>query len=172
MLSKCVDNNVKTFRYDPAIPGIDRIPTDKIDFIINTDVLEHIPIEHLDETLKDIASLSSSVFFNISLRLAHEILPNGENAHCTVYPADWWKNKLEKHFKNVNLIAGGKDDATFITFNLDNGIPIPEPAPNTTLDKIKHIKDKINDKAKLGCFNRLKSRILRMFLRRIANYVR
>ena len=30
---------------------------------------------------------------------ANTILPNGENAHCTLKPIQWWKDQFEKTIK-------------------------------------------------------------------------
>lgn len=80
--------------YDPAIEEISDHPVDVYDLVINTDVLEHIPEEDVKDVLQDIRCLSGLVFFNISTRPACTILPNGDNAHCTVKEAEWWDEQL------------------------------------------------------------------------------
>ena len=40
------------------------------------------------------------VYLAICTRLAHAILPNGENAHCTVKEPDWWEKHIIKSNKN------------------------------------------------------------------------
>lgn len=112
-----INKNTKKYRYDPAIEEYSVLPVDRVDLIINTDVLEHIPEEHLDEILNNISGISENVFFNISNRLASQRLPNGENAHCTVKPPEWWENRLEKHFNLVQrLVSADKTASMFITF--------------------------------------------------------
>ena len=98
-----INKKVQVFRYDPSIPGIDHIPVDHVDFIINTDVLEHIPEYDLDDILNHMKILGSNVFFNINTALAKEILPSGENAHCTVRPPKWWLNKIKLLFPDARI---------------------------------------------------------------------
>ena len=95
---------IKCTKYDPAIEQYDTIPNEKFDLLICTDVLEHVPLENLDNVLSSIKTLSNNCFFAISCRLAGQILPNGENAHCTVYPKEWWKQFLYKYFSQVDEI--------------------------------------------------------------------
>ena len=40
------------------------------------------------------------VYLAICTRLANAILPNGENAHCTVKEPDWWEKHIIKSNKN------------------------------------------------------------------------
>ena len=94
----------KYYRYDPAIPEISKLPVDKVDLLINTDVLEHIPEEDLNTVLSNISSISQHVFFNIATRPAVQILPNGKNAHCTIKTAMEWKWLLGVYFTDVELI--------------------------------------------------------------------
>lgn len=108
--------NIKCYCYDVAIPQFNQLPDEKIDFLINTDVLEHIPEENLDSVLEEISSISQNCFFNISCRRAGQTLPNGHNAHCTIYPPRWWYKKLNNYFDSVTEIQT-KDitAATFVT---------------------------------------------------------
>lgn len=92
-------NDAEVYRYDPAIPEFADMPIDKVDLVLCTDVMEHVPEEDVDDILATIRSLSKHAFFNISVREAKEILPNGENAHCTVRPPPWWRQKLLNHFR-------------------------------------------------------------------------
>lgn len=104
-------------RYDPAIAGIDRLDERKADLVINTDVLEHVPDNDLDDLLANIASLSDRVFFSICTRPALEILPDGQNAHCTVWPPARWREVLARHFPNVVLAHERRGDScVFVTW--------------------------------------------------------
>ena len=63
--------------------------------MISTDVLEHIPEKVIPKTLNQIFERADKfVYLAICTRLAHAILPNGENAHCTVKEPDWWENHI------------------------------------------------------------------------------
>jgi hypothetical protein len=97
-------NGARWVRYDPAIPELSVIPIEQADMAINTDVLEHIPETDIDDVLKHIRSFSPNVFFNISTRPAREILPDGTNAHCTVWDADTWLARLQRFFPDATLV--------------------------------------------------------------------
>ncbi|NRQ14613.1 class I SAM-dependent methyltransferase [Ensifer sesbaniae] len=111
------DFGAQAFRYDPAIEQFNQFPVDKADVVINTDVLEHIPLEDVDGFIARIASISEKVFFNISNIPAVAILPNGENAHCTVEPPEWWAEQLAKHFAVVRRVPSYRPStSSFITW--------------------------------------------------------
>lgn len=103
-------------KYDPAIEKFSFRPSGNFDLVINTDVLEHIHESELDIILKDIRSHSKNCFINISTRLANTILPNGENAHVTVKPCNWWFNLLKKYWnKDLYLYSCSMDEVTICT---------------------------------------------------------
>lgn len=97
-------------QYDPALPDYDKLPKGTFDLVINTDVMEHVPESGLDGILSTIKSYSSNVVFAISLVEAVEILPNGDNAHCTVKPKEWWKELLGKYFNHVGEVVTKDND--------------------------------------------------------------
>lgn len=81
--------------YDPAVPTYNLMPRGYFDAVVCLDVLEHIPVEEVDDFIRPIAYLCNRfLFFNISCREAKEVLPNGENAHCTVRSPLWWSRKI------------------------------------------------------------------------------
>ena len=68
------------------------------DLIIIRDVMEHIPKEQIPETFQTIFSKAEKfVFLAICTQPAIAVLPNGENAHCTVESIGWWVNMVEKY---------------------------------------------------------------------------
>ena len=76
-----IKKNCIVYKYDPAIPEFSELKKNiKVDLIANCDVMEHIPEDEIDETLKKMSNISSKVFFNIYLKEAKTFLPNGENA--------------------------------------------------------------------------------------------
>ena len=107
-------DGVEWIRYDPAIPEYSSLEVHQADFVINTDVMEHIPEEDINEVLTHIKSLSDCVFFNISTRLANQVLPNGENAHCTVWPAEKWLQKIKNHFPSAHIVFSREGDSCII----------------------------------------------------------
>jgi len=92
-------------KYDPAIPEYADYPDRDVDTVICTDVLEHVPEEELDNLFAQVWGYADKeVIFVIALQLAGEILPNGENAHCTVKPKEWWEKQLSGVWTNVEYL--------------------------------------------------------------------
>lgn len=90
--------------YDPAVEDYSTLPTDTFDGIISTDVFEHIPEEVVPECLEWIYTHAKKfVYLGISTALAKKILPNGENAHCTVKPIEWWEEQIKKYSSDKNI---------------------------------------------------------------------
>ena len=80
--------------YDPCVPHLDA-PPEPHDFVVCTDVMEHIEPELVDNVLDDIVRLTKKiVFFQIATAPASKTLPDGRNAHICVEPAEWWLAKL------------------------------------------------------------------------------
>lgn len=86
--------------YDPAIQEYNHIPGDNFDCVISTDVLEHVPELEMNDTLNEIFSLSNKcTYLNIAMYPARTTLSNGENAHCTLKPITWWREKIKDSIK-------------------------------------------------------------------------
>lgn len=82
--------------YDAGYPPFSTLPTEKFDGVISTDVMEHIPEEDLPWILDEIFGYARKfVFGNIASYLALKVMPNGENAHCTVQPPEWWHSLIQ-----------------------------------------------------------------------------
>jgi hypothetical protein len=94
----------KCFRYEPA-RGFDE--RTKVDCVISFDVLEHVFIADVENTLNDIFSCAKKlVILNIACYPANALLPNGENAHITVRDGKWWKAQLDNcalRFPNIYI---------------------------------------------------------------------
>ena len=89
--------------YDPGVDKYSALPDKMVDVTISFDVLEHIPIDELPEVFKYIFSHTKCFcYFTIFCGLAMKILPNGENAHCTVLSQPDWKKLIAEY--NVNNI--------------------------------------------------------------------
>ena len=54
-------DSVDCSKFDPAIPGIDQLPTSRFDAVINTDVLEHVPEPELDGVISNFTKLSPEI---------------------------------------------------------------------------------------------------------------
>ena len=81
--------------YDPGYEPFNQLPTEKFDAVISTDVLEHITEPDLPWILDELFGYARKfVFANIACYPAKKSLPNGQNAHCTVQPPDWWRGMI------------------------------------------------------------------------------
>ena len=97
--------------YDPAVVPFTRLPKGTYDGVISFDVLEHIPEEEIAETLKTIIDKANKfVFLGIATDPSKTILANGENAHCTIKPLEWWVEQVNKIEKKVytHILTTGK----------------------------------------------------------------
>lgn len=72
--------------------------------------------EEFIESVEKIKKCTSNCFFYIKCAQHNTILPNGELANCTVYPADWWECKLGEFFDYVKkIIVPDETSIAFIT---------------------------------------------------------
>ena len=73
-------------------PGFNHdLSTDSFDLVICIDALEHCDRQDLPWIVRRLFQKARlGVFANIASYPAGKILPNGENAHCTVEDAPWW----------------------------------------------------------------------------------
>jgi len=81
------------YRYDGAYPPFTKLPEDRFDGVICTDVLEHCPEQDLPWIVAELFSYARKfVFASVAGYPAEKLLPNGENAHCTQLDSRWWKS--------------------------------------------------------------------------------
>lgn len=75
-----------------------------------TDVMEHIPTDRVDDVLENIAhATTGGAYFQIATRPDRMGRLIGETLHLTVREADWWADKLRRHWTNVraDVARGG-----------------------------------------------------------------
>jgi hypothetical protein len=78
--------------YDPGYAEHSKLPQGTFDGVVCTDVLEHCPEEDLAWMADEIFGLAKRfVYLNVACFPARKSLPNGENAHATVRPPQWWE---------------------------------------------------------------------------------
>ena len=83
--------------YDPCFALFSELPAEQCDGVISTDVLEHCPEDDLPWIVDEMFGFARTfVFLTIACHLARKRLPNGENAHCTIKPLDWWQDLLRR----------------------------------------------------------------------------
>ena len=79
--------------YDPCYERYSKLPQGKFDGVISTDVLEHCIEDDIAWIVAEMFSYANYfVFANVACYPAKTTLPNGENAHCTVRPHEWWQS--------------------------------------------------------------------------------
>ena len=83
--------------YDPGYEPYRALPQGTFDGVIATDVLEHCPEEDLGWIIEEIFGYARAfVFANVASYPANRTLANGENAHCTIQPWQWWDAKVRE----------------------------------------------------------------------------
>jgi len=88
--------------YDPGVPGKDVLRMVPVDYVVCTDVMEHVEEQFVDVTLKTIQWLAiHGVFFNIDLKPSRSLLPDGSNCHITLKPSEWWEAKLAEFMPDM-----------------------------------------------------------------------
>ena len=92
-------------RYDPAIPAIAQKPSGLFDLLINVDVLEHIEETDLDAVLSEMRGFCHDALIIIDTRPAKKLLSDGRNAHVTIRPHDWWRERLSRHFSHLEAVG-------------------------------------------------------------------
>lgn len=91
--------------YDPGYPPFTQLPTGKFDGVVCTDVLEHCPEDDIPWILDELFAFADKfVYTNVACFPARKRLPSGGNAHCTIRPAAWWEEQLERTVRHVPAI--------------------------------------------------------------------
>ena len=84
--------------YDPCVNEF-KVQPKPCQFLISTDVLEHIEPEYINNILDHISELTERLcYLVIDLLPAQKKLPNGINAHTMIAPPGWWLEKLGERF--------------------------------------------------------------------------
>ena len=97
--------------YDPGFAPFSTLPTGEFDGVICTDVLEHIPDSDIPWILREQFCYGKKfVFGNIASFPATKTLRNGENAHCTIEPCEWWENRIS----DAHRATGSSADYFFV----------------------------------------------------------
>jgi hypothetical protein len=94
--------NIEPSLFDPGVP-LPRPQKNKMfDISISIDVLEHIPTQDLGWVINEIFEYSKNiVFINVACYPAAK-LPNGNNAHISVFDPWWWSGYISAIASNYN----------------------------------------------------------------------
>ncbi len=102
------DGERKLYRFDPAIPRFKQMPSDRVDLVLCTDVMEHILIGDVDRIFNEIVAKSKKVLFTIFLNKSRAKLPDGRNAHVTLLTRSEWLRWVEDVFGKAKEIPIGE----------------------------------------------------------------
>lgn len=103
-------NITDLFLYDPGVATRCARPDRKFDFVICSDVMEHVPRELVDNVLRDIFSFAEKhVWLSICCRPAKKFFPDGRNLHLTLESSEWWNER-------VSVAAGGVPGSFTLVF--------------------------------------------------------
>lgn len=80
-----------------------------------TDVMEHIPPEHVDAVVENITGLCSRSFFQICLHEDHFGKVIDEHLHLTIRPYEWWLAKLSEYGEVLSSGDMGTDAWYYLT---------------------------------------------------------
>lgn len=87
---------VSVSNYDPAIPKWSADPAPE-DYLLCTDVLEHIEPECIKDVMEHIVSkFNKKALLAISLVKSRKLLSDGRNSHILIKPIEWWIGLLQR----------------------------------------------------------------------------
>lgn len=139
----------KVTSYDPFHPKWRDNPDPEMHDAVNCcDVLEHVELECVENTLQYIADRTRFLAcFSIGLDDAIKKLPDGRNAHITQKASKWWAEKLRKHFVIVD-VAEAEDTVLFVCqpFDMDERIKADGAHERTDLGGRLYFSGKIGGK--------------------------
>lgn len=84
--------------YDPGVAGKDVLDMTPVDYVVCTDVLEHVEEGYVPATLDMLHHLAKGgIFLNIDTAESRSFLPDGRNTHITIKSHYWWNDMLRNH---------------------------------------------------------------------------
>ena len=87
-------------RYDPGYKPYSIKPEGCFELVYSTDVFEHVEEEDLDSSINQINSMTTRLHAHIiDLMPARKILPDGRNAHVTLWSGERWMRKFSEFNK-------------------------------------------------------------------------
>ena len=96
-LKKSLGPAYTVYEYDPAIEGKQDMP-EPCDVVACTDVLEHVEPDLMDNVIAHLRKLTTgTLFVSIALSPSSKTLDDGRNAHLSIHPVEWWKEKMAEH---------------------------------------------------------------------------
>jgi uncharacterized Rossmann fold enzyme len=112
VVDTCYDPFVEEFAAEPA----------PADFVICTDVLEHVEPECTEAVLDHIAALTKCMaFFTICLVPATKTLSDGRNAHINLRDSEYWLKQIKRRFVTSEAKVF-KDDVLMVIAQSIDGV--------------------------------------------------
>ena len=103
--------------YDPGYEPFAEEVEGRFDAVISTDMLEHVPEEDVPWVLDALFAHARRFIYVVAACFpARKHLPDGQNAHCTVMPPQWWVGQLEAAARR--RARSGQDDSALIQWKL------------------------------------------------------
>lgn len=97
--------------YDPAFPQFELLPDGTFDGVLCSDVLEHIAIEDVPETIGKLFERADKfVWASVCCRQAKKTFEDGLNLHVTVRPYAWWRREFETVSRAVSISRFGEEN--------------------------------------------------------------
>ncbi len=94
------------FLYDPAVEKYSIEPVEKVDGVISTDVIEHIPEEDVIVFIDNLFKLANKfVFLAIATTPASKYFDDGKNIHLCIKTQKEWEiifSKFKKNYPNID----------------------------------------------------------------------
>lgn len=92
------------YKYDPAVPEFEKPPPEPADLVWCVDVLECVPEQDMGDVIDDLFRLAiKGLFVTVASYPAKKTLPNGQNAHVTVKPREWWVAKFDDGARRAGI---------------------------------------------------------------------
>jgi SAM-dependent methyltransferase len=89
------------------------IPCEDNEFdLASADILEHVPIDHVSETIKEIGRVSKNQMFYLDYKPANYLIRDSVLPHITVRPPQWWRKEFRRCGLEIMKTPGHR---TFIT---------------------------------------------------------
>lgn len=116
--------------YDPAVAGLDGRP-EPADVVVCTDVLEHVEPQYVDNVLDDLARCTRrAALITVATQPAVKTLADGRNAHLTVQPLEWWRERIVSRFDLIECRES--EDTQFVMLLTARGVPLRVKTASST----------------------------------------
>lgn len=83
---------------------------DRFDFVLCTDVLEHLHVSDIPSVLKGFSNMSDVALLGIA---NHSSVVDGNELHLIQKPAEWWTEQLNPYFRKTSVCMNIKDGLFF-----------------------------------------------------------